>query len=388
MKKFIFTVIVLTASIGNCMGQNAKSVLEAMELANSYFINKHPEAGAPTFVKKMRTSNLWTRGVYFEGLCELLQIEEATGSEQLGKNNQYLLDWGTAHKWSPRDGVKTTNADNYCCCQTYLDAFSAHPEWKVDLTPTFQCVDNLLGRPETLHDWTWIDAIQMGLPVLTAVSAEKQSRGDADYRRYADLGWKMYCWTRDTLAGGLFNEKEGLWWRDKDFTPPYKSPNGQNCYWSRGNGWVYAALVRAISDLKGIDGFDDQIKVYTDDFLKMTDALVKCQRKDFFWNVDLLDDTNFGGKELTGTSLFIYGMAWGVNNKVLDEKPYRKLILKTWKTMVKTCLHENGFLGYVQGTGKQPSDSQPVSYTTEPDFDDFGLGCFLLAGSEVWKMVM
>ena len=54
--------------------------------------------------------------------------------------------------------------------------------------------------------------------------------------------------------------------------------------------------------------------------------------------------------------------------------------------MVKDCLHKNGFLGYVQGTGKQPKDSQPVTYDSEPDFDDFGLGCFLLAGSEVYQL--
>jgi hypothetical protein len=33
-----------------------------------------------------------------------------------------------------------------------------------------------------------------------------------------------------------------------------------------------------------------------------------------------------------------------------------------------------------------PSDGQPLSYDKMPDFEDFGLGCFLLAGSEVYKM--
>jgi hypothetical protein len=50
------------------------------------------------------------------------------------------------------------------------------------------------------------------------------------------------------------------------------------------------------------------------------------------------------------------------------------------------AVHSNGFLGYVQGTGKQPSEGQPVTYTNTPDFEDYGLGCFLLAGSEVYKL--
>ena len=54
--------------------------------------------------------------------------------------------------------------------------------------------------------------------------------------------------------------------------------------------------------------------------------------------------------------------------------------------MVTDSLHSNGFLGYVQGTGTQPSDSQPVTYDNVPNFEDFGLGCFLLAGSEVARL--
>lgn len=55
--------------------------------------------------------------------------------------------------------------------------------------------------------------------------------------------------------------------------------------------------------------------------------------------------------------------------------------------MVKDCLHPDGFLGYVQGTGKEPKDSQPVTYDKQPDFDDYGLGCFLLCGCEIVKMM-
>ena len=54
--------------------------------------------------------------------------------------------------------------------------------------------------------------------------------------------------------------------------------------------------------------------------------------------------------------------------------------------MVKDAVHPNGYLGYVQGTGKEPKDGQPVAYDSVPDFDDFGTGCFLLAGTEVYKL--
>jgi rhamnogalacturonyl hydrolase YesR len=101
----------------------------------------------------------------------------------------------------------------------------------------------------------------------------------------------------------------------------------------------------------------------------------------------LHDPDNFGGKELTGTAFFTYGFAWGINNKILDKNKYEGSMIKAWNAMTDESVHENGFLGYVQGTGKEPKDSQPVTYTSKPDFEDYGLGAFLLAGSEVYKFL-
>ena len=118
----------------------------------------------------------------------------------------------------------------------------------------------------------------------------------------------------------------------------------------------------------------------------MCEALVKCQRKDGFWNVSLHDESHFGGKELTGTALFVYGMAYGINQGFLPRDKYLPVVAKAWNAMVNDAVHQNGFLGYVQGTGKEPKDGQPVSYDSKPDFDDYGTGCFLLAGVEVYKI--
>ena len=118
----------------------------------------------------------------------------------------------------------------------------------------------------------------------------------------------------------------------------------------------------------------------------MMKALAPLQRPDGFWNVSLHDSTHFGGKETSGTALFVYGMAWGVNRGLLDRKTYRPRILRAWNAMVREALHPDGRLGYVQGTGKEPKDGQPVTYDSVPDFEDYGLGCFLLAGSEVYKL--
>ena len=146
---------------------------------------------------------------------------------------------------------------------------------------------------------------------------------------------------------------------------------------------MYAALVRAMETLPE----DPHYKDYKKDFCLMTKALLKCQQPDGYWYASLADPQDFGGKELTGTALFIYGMAWGVRSGILPAQKFSPIIYNVWQKMVKDCLHPNGFLGYVQGTGKEPKDSQPVTYDKEPDFDDYGLGCFLLCGTEIVKMM-
>jgi rhamnogalacturonyl hydrolase YesR len=79
-------------------------------------------------------------------------------------------------------------------------------------------------------------------------------------------------------------------------------------------------------------------------------------------------------------------MAWGINQGILSKKIYQPLVIKSWNAFTKESVHSNGFLGFVQGTGKEPKEAQPVTYDKVPDFEDFGLGCFLLAGSEIAKM--
>jgi rhamnogalacturonyl hydrolase YesR len=146
---------------------------------------------------------------------------------------------------------------------------------------------------------------------------------------------------------------------------------------------VVAALVRVLDRLPKKESHRNE---YIADYKSMMEALAPLQRSDGYWSVSLHDPTNFGGKELTGTSLFTYGMAWGINNGYLDRKKYLPIVVKAWNAMSKESVHSNGFLGYVQGTGKEPKESQPVTFDKEPDFEDFGLGCFLLAGSEVYKL--
>lgn len=368
----IISVFVIYPLFCNSQSLPSKNeILQTMILTNRYFMDKWPDVGKEIITNKARPSNIWTRGVYYEGLMALYKIKP--DSVYL----KYALDWGRFHQWNMRNGIKTRNADDHCCAQTYIDLYLLDKSRKDYIQNIKASIDSMLTTSK-IDDWSWIDALQMAMPVFAQLGVIYNDN------RYLERMNKMYLFTKNNHGGkGLYNPKDKLWWRDKDFVPPYKEPNGEDCYWSRGNGWVIAALVRVMDIIPEKSVY---YKEYLKTYKQMMESLVSLQRKDGFWNVSLHDSAHFGGKETSGTALFVYGMAWGVNKGYLNQKKFKPVIAKAWNAMVSDAVHPNGFLGYVQGTGKEPKDGQPVTFSSVPDFEDYGLGCFLLAGSEVYKM--
>ncbi len=363
-------VVCVAASAQTQQLPDRQTTLDAAQKVNAYFMKKFPDCTAPSNVGKERPSHIWTRGVYYEGLMALYSIYPREDYYQ------YAYTWGEYHKWGLCYGPTHRNADGQCAAQTYIDLYEMcrDPEMLRTAKANF---DMLVNTPQ-VDDWTWIDAIQMAMPALAKLG---RVTGEA---KYWDKMWEMYCWTRNECGGGLYNQKEGLWWRDAGFVPPYKEPNGKNCYWSRGNGWVYAALARVMTETPADEAHRE---AYKNDFLEMSRALKACQREDGFWNVSLHDESNYGGKESTGTALFVYGMAWGIRTGLLSSEEYMPTLAKAWNALLTDAVHtDTGYLGYMQGTGKEPKDGQPVGYDTVPDFEDYGIGCFLLAASEVYKL--
>jgi unsaturated rhamnogalacturonyl hydrolase len=364
-------------------------VLRAMRLANGYFVAKWPDPGADIIDSLMLEgphrdrhpsfpSHVWHRAVYYEGLMALYSIDPDK------KYYHYAVEWGKKHQWAPYYFPDFRLADNQCAAQTWIDLYSIDEQ--PERIRTIKRVIDGMVHSDRADDWYWIDALQMAMPVFTRLGVIEK---DTSYFRKM---YDLYHYTKAMAGGrGLYSQTAHLWWRDSNYLPPYKEPNGQDCFWSRGNGWVLAALVRVLSLLPVNDPHRAE---YLQNYLDMARALVPLQRPDGFWNVSLHDSTHFGGKELTGTALFTYGIAWGIREGYLDKKIYLPVVARAWNGMASESLHpakippdfEPGMLGYVQGTAEKPGDGQPVGYDKAPNVEDFGVGCFLLAGSEVYQI--
>ena len=347
-----------------------ESVLQKMILANDYFMQKWPDPGAPIVGDRVRPSNIWTRATYYEGLMALYKITPEK------RYADYAVQWGEAHKWGLAWKNDNRNADDMGCGQTYIDLYRIDP--KPERISVLKDATDKMCASDKIDDWWWIDALQMAMPLFARLGALENDD------KYWDRMYAMYMHTRNVEGGkGLYNRKDHLWWRDKDFVPPYREPNGQDCYWSRGNGWVIAAMARV---LEQNPPSEKHKKEYSRMLKKMASALLQVQREDGFWNVSLHDPGNYGGPESSGTAFFVYAMAWGINHGVLKKEKYLPAILNGWNALCNQALHENGFIGFMQGTGKEPASSQPVRYDTMPNFEDYGLGAFLLAGSEIYHL--
>jgi unsaturated rhamnogalacturonyl hydrolase len=191
--------------------------------------------------------------------------------------------------------------------------------------------------------------------------------GDEKYLRFLD---QEYRYSYDHL----YDPEEHLFYRDANYFEK-KTPAGTKTFWSRGNGWVYGGLPLLLESLPAdhtTRGFYENL------FKEMTGAVVAAQQPDGLWHPSMLDPNEIPLGETSGSGFFIYGLAWGVNNGLLDRATYWPVITRGW-TGLMTRIKPDGYVGYVQPVGSAPAPLGPESV------QDYGTGAFLLAGSELLR---
>ena len=364
-------------------GVGTAQVMETSTRVASYFMSHYPDVGAKSYVGgKERNSKIWTRGIFYEGLLNMYR------EEQRPEWLDYSVSWGEFHNWisSTDSEAKRHNADYQCCGQAYLQLYKLDPTQSQRMTHIKMRIDQMIATGR-INYWTWIDAIQMSMPNMVLLG---DITGDTSYW---ESMYDFYMYTRNEQGGSkkgggqpLINVNTGLWYRDYQFDPPYRdlTEPDKDCYWSRGCGWVYMALARILQFTPETEAHRSQ---YINDFNLLSQGLLDCQRADGSWNVSLAAPTNFGapgsaGPEMTGSSLFVGGMAYGIRTGLLDSDTYLPAVIKGWQAMVD-AVHPDGKVGYLQGTGSKPEDGGVITYDSTPDFEDFGFGCWLWGAAEV-----
>jgi unsaturated rhamnogalacturonyl hydrolase len=363
-------------------------ILSDMVLANNYFTNEWPLPGCANCLSGGHPSCIWTRGTYIEGDMALYRINHDPNIYN------YAVQWGAFTNWSLRYGDTDTSPDDQCAGQEYIELYQLDTTQTNRLTHIVNNVNFWMSGSVGLSEWTYVDAIHMSMPAFAKLSVLNSNVLSTLKTNYT-YSPQMYSYFHNIQSvygrsNGLYNATDHLWWRDTNFLANYTASDGtkQKCYWSRGNGWAFVALARTMDVLPTNDLHYAE---YLQTFKDMAAALKAVQRSDGFWNVNLAYTNDYPGPESSGTACFTYGLAWGILHGCLDTNTYLPAVINGWNALAIGALHhstgaDNGFLGYEQGSGSQPSSAQPVTYTSVPDFDDFGLGLFLLAGSQIYQL--
>jgi rhamnogalacturonyl hydrolase YesR len=334
------------AQLSPALKRNA--VLKAMRLVGDWQL-KRAEAGF---------DQDWTFAALYAGF---MSVPDGAGGAAYRKA---MLRMGNKFSWEP--GPRMGHADDEAIGQTYLDLYLQLRNPSM-LGPIRANIDSVMRQPDDPQKplWWWCDALFMAPPVLVRLY---EATGDRKYLDFMDREW----WITSDL---LYNGADHLYSRDKSFLGA-KEANGKGLYWSRGNGWVMAGLVRVLSVLPA--DYPSRPK-YVAQFREMADKVASIQGEDGLWRPGLLDPAAYKLPEVSGSAFYTYALAYGVNSGILDRERFLPVVKKAWKGLL-TNVYADGRLGCVQPIGAAPGDYTPTSSYV------FGTGAFLLAGSEVYRL--
>jgi rhamnogalacturonyl hydrolase YesR len=243
-----------------------------------------------------------------------------------------------------------------------LTPLLARAEWVINHPPATN-IDITKGKSDR---WWWCDALYMAPAVYSRLYT---ITGDKKFMDFADHEFKA-------TYQHLYDTEEKLFYRDANYLDK-REANEEKIFWSRGNGWVIGGLAEILKTLP-----DDDKKYrpfYEQLFKEMSKRIAELQSEDGFWRASMLDPLNFPDPETSGTSLFTYALAFGINEGYLPKEKYLKNVEKGWKALVASVDTE-GKLGWVQPVGQAPKRlEKKMNYV-------YGTGGFLKAAAELYKM--
>lgn len=309
----------------------------------------------PDGTRRVIEPNGWIRSAFYTGVMAAWQ------ATQDADYFQAVLDWAQANEWKP--GARFRHADDHCCGQIYTELYLALRKPEI-IVPFRRTIDAMMADPQPGRvDWWWCDSLYMAPPALARLSAA------VGERRYLDFMNRLW-WD---VVDFLYDPKAYLFYRDADYLPG----TGREVFWSRGNGWVMAGILRVLDYMP--EDYPDRSR-YINLLQEMASAVTACQSpNDGLWRVNLLNPGHYPTPETSGSGFFCYALAGGIRRGWLDRATYFPVVERAWQGLTN-AVSESGQLGWVQQVGKSPDAVH------RDDSMDYGSGAFLLAGSELIKL--
>jgi len=339
-----------------------KAVMETLEAAANWQVDNY----------ELDTLELqadgWVNSTFYMGLFHYASYINSTRH----------LDWlkEIAEKTEFKMGSRRFHADDNLIGDLYNQLYLVNNEfaeiddvkhWANEIN-AYNHATNLSAISENYDSaWVWCDALFMAPPTLSSLFTITGNTAHLDVM--SELWFRTYEY--------LYDKEEHLFYRDDRYFD-LKEKNGAKIFWSRGNAWVLAGLVRVLDDLpKNYIHRAKFIEIYKE----MCKKIVEIQSADGTWKASLLAPELYPAPESSGTGLFCYALAWGVNNGFLEDGIYRNSAINAWQALNSFVDKESGKVQYVQKIGYAPGTAD------KNDTAPYGTGAILFAGVEIAKLL-
>ena len=310
----------------------------------------------------------WVRGTYYAGLMAVYESTSDRG---------YLddcINWGKKVSWRIKEnsgGPYESGSYPLICGQIWYGCYQA-TENESMIQPTIDFLNNPNKKTTPLSapgKWylensghRFVDGL---FTAPAALAMLYQMTGDEKYVKWMDgCFWDVH--------GEIFDNDAGLFNRDAR-SKPHRTRNGKKVLWSRGNGWAFGGVTRILKYLPKQHASYARYKAL---YVQMAESLAMRQQPDGFWRPNLDDPKHCNVRESSGTGFFTYGIAWGVNNGILDRERFLPVVKNGWAALASVVNKEGAV------TWNQPPGGGP-GMVKETDSTEYGSGIFLLAASEI-----
>ena len=337
------------------------------------------------------TLNPYVRWVYMNGVMGLAMIDLAEYSNDksyisyLTKVMDFRLDNYKLFKKLTDDNRRLIWMSSMYSFQS-LDAYGAMGAFLVDLyyfdrnewskTYIDSAAQAILKRPK-LNDGTiaryepndktvWLDDLYMSVPFMVKYSKH------ANNPMFMDIAVKQVI----QMTKYLYDTYSGLYYHAYYDNIKKQSP----AHWGRANGWSIMAQVELLENLPENHPMRNRLLSI---FRTEVEGLCRYQSENGLWH-QLIDKPD-SYLETSGSSMFVYGIAKGINEGWID-KIYKDAAINGWKGLTKMITEKGDVENICIGTGTSTSLSyyykQPVKLN-----DLHGLGSVIMAAVEVDKLM-
>ena len=221
-----------------------------------------------------------------------LDIGFMAASRTLGdpRYSRYVAQVGGQFGWKLERTLYPAN--DFAIAQAWIEVYrSSHNEAEIaPLRRQYDDAVQLLNDPEK-PAWWWCDALFMAPAAGTALS---EVTSDDTYNAYVDREW-------GETEKVLYDKQKHLFSRDASYLDKHEK-NGEKIFWSRGNGWVMAGIVRVLMTLPQ----DDPLRPHYVALLKeMAQEVASLQGSDGLWRPGLLDAGSYPQPEVSGSAFYL-----------------------------------------------------------------------------------